>query len=272
MFHVKHEPGINLKYPLVFVHGAGFRDRSFGINYWGRIPRYLQERGVAPYYGGTDAWGTIETNGELLKQRILEILAETGAEKVNLLAHSRGGLECRYVISVLDMAPRVASLVTMSTPHRGAKAMNVALKFPVWMYRLVSFFVDLWSKILGDGMPDFFTGSRQLSERYCTEFNRGCRDREEVYYRSYATKLRYFFGDLNYLFTWLLVKIFDGDNDGLCPVESAKWGDFRGVITTQGLFGISHGGILDLYRIRYKGVDIPELYANIARELAEKGF
>jgi triacylglycerol lipase len=263
---------ISLKYPLVLVHGAGFRDRSFGINYWGRIPRYLQERGVALYYGETDAWGTIETNGELLKRRIFEVLAETGAEKVNLLAHSKGGLECRYVISVSGMASRVAALVTMSTPHRGAKVMNVALKFPVWMYRFVSFFVNRWCEILGDGEPDFFTGSRQLSERYCSEFNRDCQDREEVYYRSYATKLRYFFGDLSYLLTWLLVRIFDGDNDGLCPVESAKWGDFRGVITTQGLFGISHGGILDLYRIRYKGVDIPELYANIVRELAEKGF
>jgi triacylglycerol lipase len=272
MFHVKHEPEINLKYPLVLVHGAGFRDKSFGINYWGRIPRYLRERGVALYYGGTDAWGTIESNGELLRKKILEVLAETGAEKVNLFAHSRGGLECRYVISVLGLAPRVAALVTMSTPHRGARAMNVALKFPVRMYRFVSFFADRWCEILGDGRPDFFTGSRQLSERYCTEFNRGCRDREEVYYRSYATKLRYFFGDLNYLLTWLLVKIFDGDNDGLCPVESAKWGDFRGVITTQGFFGISHGGILDLYRIRYKGVYIPELYANIVRDLAEKGF
>jgi triacylglycerol lipase len=271
MFHVKH-PHFKLKYPLILVHGAGFRDKSFGINYWGRIPRRLSELGVAVHYGKTDAWGSIEKNGERLKQTILDVLAGEGAEKVNIIAHSRGGLESRYVISALGLDSAVASLTTMSTPHRGAKAMNVALQFPLWLYRLVSALVDRWSESLGDREPDFFTGSRQLSERFCTKFNRNHPDRNGVYYQSYATKLRYFFGDPSYFFTWFLVKIYDGDNDGLCPVESAKWGNYRGLITTRGFFGISHGGILDLYRIPYKGVDIPELYINIVRDLAGRGF
>ena len=129
---------INLKYPLILVHGAGFRDRTLKVNYWGRIPRYLAREGVTVYYGGTDSWGSIESNGALLKKTILEVLTKTGSEKVNIIAHSRGGLEARYVISVLGVGNAVASLTTMSTPHSGSKTMNIALKFPIWLYRLVS--------------------------------------------------------------------------------------------------------------------------------------
>jgi triacylglycerol lipase len=84
--------------------------------------------------------------------------------------------------------------------------------------------------------------------------------------------MKHFFGDLNFIFTEPFIRFTDGDNDGLCPVESAKWGDFKGIITTQGIFGISHSGIIDLYRVNYKGTDIPEFYLTIARELWVKGF
>ena len=295
MFHVKH--GIKLKYPLVLVHGAGFRDKIFGINYWGRIPRYLAQEGVTVHYGGTDAWGSIESNGELLKQTILAVLAKTGAEKVNILAHSRGGLEARYVINALGLENAVASLTTMSTPHRGARVMNIALKFPLWLYRFASVFVDLWSALMGDKNPDFFRSSRQLAESYCSVFNRDYPNKDGIYYQSYTSVLRFFFSDLMYLFTWILVRIFDGPNDGLCPQESAKWGDFRGTVTSRWLFGVSHDSILDSRRFPFRGIrvipppnrsngsdesglpveqraplKVPELYVSIVRELAEKGF
>jgi len=282
---------IEMKYPLILVHGVGFRDKTLGVNYWGRIPRYFAHEGIPFHYGGTEAWGSIETNGELLKKTIATVLAKTGAEKVNILAHSKGGLEARYVISALGMEKYVASLTTMSTPHRGAKAMDVALKFPLWLYRFVSIFVDLWARLLGDLNPDFFRSSRQLAESWCSVFNRNYPDKGGIYYQSYASVLRFFFGDLLYLITWILVRIFDGPNDGLCPVESAKWGDFRGAVSGRRLLGVSHGGILDLFRLPFRGAriippsngsslppeqqrpfKIPELYVSILRELAEKGY
>jgi triacylglycerol lipase len=261
-----------LRYPLILVHGAGFRDYTLGVSYWGRIPLRLKKAGVKVYHGGTDAWGVIETNGEQLKRTILRVLEETGAGKVNILAHSRGGLEARYVIHSLGMAGKVASLTTISTPHRGTRAMNVALHYPDRMYRFAARLIDFRSRMMGDTKPDFYTGSRQLSEKWCRVFNEKNPDNPATYYQSYASKLRYFFGDLSYLLTYVLVKIYDGDNDGLCPVESAKWANFRGIVTTGGYFGISHGGIIDLYRIKYKGVDILRFYLTMIRELAEKGF
>ena len=51
--------------------------------------------------------------------RLREILRKTGAEKVNIIAHSKGGLDSRWAISKLGLAPHVASLTTINTPHRG---------------------------------------------------------------------------------------------------------------------------------------------------------
>jgi triacylglycerol lipase len=263
---------IKLKYPLLLVHGSGFRDKILWINYWGRIPKRMEERGVKVFYGGTDAWGAVETNAGILKNTVENIIAETGAEKINIIAHSRGGLEARYLISSLKLHDRIASLTTISTPHRGTKTMNLALYIPKGLYKFTAFFVDLWFKILRDKEPDFYTSSRQLSEKECFQFNKINTDHEGVLYQSYAAKLKYFFSDMLYIILNPLIKITDGENDGLCPVESAKWGNFKGVITTNGKFGISHSGIIDTYMVRYKGIDIPEFYLSILEELSENGY
>jgi triacylglycerol lipase len=261
-----------LKYPVVLVHGAGFRDKTLGVNYWGRIPRYLRERGAAVYFGKTDAWGSVEKNAEILCDTVREVLQDSGAEKVNIIAHSRGGLEARYAISALGLDQAAASLTTISAPHRGAKIMDLTLKFPNWLYETAAFFINVYCKIMGDRYPDFSRSSRQLSAKRCEIFNHANPDKPGVYYQSYASKLRFFFGDPLHLFLYPVIKITDGDNDGLCPVESAKWGDFKGIITTRGLFGISHGGGIDLYRIPYRGIRIPEFYCSIVEGLAEQGF
>ena len=263
---------IDLEYPVLLVHGAGFRDKTLGVNYWGRIPKYFTRHGVKVYYGGTDAWGSIESNADKLKNKIIAILQENNVEKVHIIAHSRGGLESRYLISTLNMANAVASLTTISTPHHGVKAMNIAVKTPDGLYKFCSFFVNIWFKMLGDKKPDYFTSSRQLSEIYCIEFNKNNPDNENIFYQSYAAQMKYFFSDFVFIIMNPYIRMTDGANDGLCPVESAKWGNFKGVITTKGAFGISHAGVIDAYRIKYKGVDIPEFYLNIIKELSANEF
>ena len=92
------------KYPLILVHGIGFRDIKY-FNYWGRIPKELTRYGATIYYGNQEALGTIAYNAEDIRNKIKEVLKETGCEKVNIIAHSKGGLDSRYAISCLDMAP-----------------------------------------------------------------------------------------------------------------------------------------------------------------------
>jgi triacylglycerol lipase len=252
------------------VHGSGFRDTFCGINYWGRIPEALEQNGAAVYYGGTDAWGSIESNAEILRHTIEGIINRGGVEKLHILAHSKGGLEARYLISSLGLQGVIASLTTISTPHHGVKAMNLVYVIPDVLYVPVSGLVNWWAKRMGDARPDFYTSSRQLSEKECTAFNMTQKDAAAVYYQSYAVKMKHCFSDPLYIILNPFLRLTDGDNDGLCPVNSARWGVFKGVITTAGHFGISHSGILDAYRIPYKGIDIPAWYVSILEDMAER--
>ena len=94
-----------LKYPLLMVHGMGFRDNRV-IGYWGRIPKALEKCGAEVFFGGQDSNGSIEGNAAQLKKTIEAVLRQTGAEKVNIIAHSKGGLEARYLISTMGMGIR----------------------------------------------------------------------------------------------------------------------------------------------------------------------
>lgn len=115
-----------LKYPVLLVHGMGFRDSKY-INYWGRIPEKLEENGCKVYYGNQDSNGTVASNGTFLAEKIKKIIEETGVPKLNVIAHSKGGLDIRYAISTLKMSQYIASLTTISTPHHGSLTVDKLL-------------------------------------------------------------------------------------------------------------------------------------------------
>ena len=93
---------LGTKSPVLMIHGVGFRDLKWPL-YWGRIPEALEETGTVLFYGNQDCWARIEDNAKTLKARIRQILDETGSDKVNIIAHSKGGLEARMAASSLGM-------------------------------------------------------------------------------------------------------------------------------------------------------------------------
>lgn len=275
MKKAKSEPNSSLdcatKYPIVLIHGTGFRDRKL-INYWGRIPKALENAGAKVFYSNHDAWGTFESNAEIIKSSILAVLDETKAEKINLIAHSKGGIEARYMISALEMEPYIASLTTISTPHYGSKTMDFCFKLPTFLFKVSATFVNLYFKLLGDKHPDFYKASTQLTTLYCNEFNQKIINSENIYYQSYATKMKNSFSDILLFLPHFIVKRIEGDNDGIVAVNSATWVNFKGVITGKRQRGVSHADIVDLRRKDYSGIDVREIYLNIVKELKSKGF
>lgn len=259
------------KYPLVLVHGVGFRDLKY-INYWGRIPKELIRNGATVYYGNQEAWGTVEYNAKDIKNKILDILKETGCEKVNIIAHSKGGLDSRYMISKLEMGGYVASLTMISSPHRGCKFVDIACKIPDRIYKSIARFFDKRYRFLGDNNPDFYTASRQFSTYHSKKFNEEVKDVDGVYYQSYTSVVRNIFSDYVVAIPYILVKLTEGENDGLVSIESAKWGEFKGVLRNKRRRGISHGDIIDLRRDDYKDFDVIEKYVEIVSDLKNKGF
>ncbi len=259
------------RYPLMLVHGVGFRDFHY-FNYWGRIPRELVRNGARVYYGHQEAWGTIEDNARILKDKIREIKRETGCRKVNIIAHSKGGLDARYLISGLHMEESVASLTTISTPHRGSALVDLLERLPDHVYRAVCSLIDRYFARLGDTKPDAYHASRQLSQAFAKTFNAAYRDREGVFYQSYASLMRSGFSSKLLCVPYWILKRLDGPNDGLVTEESARWGDFRGTMTNRRLRGISHGDMIDLTREDYEGFDVKEFYIELAADLKKRGF
>lgn len=268
----------NTKYPVLLVHGAGFRDRKY-LNYWGRIPKSLEQEGARIYYGNQDSWGSVEHNAMTLKSNIEKLLADTGQEKVNIIAHSKGGLEARYVISSLGMASKVSSLTTLATPHHGSKTIDMFLRLPKFLYKAAAFFTDLCFRCLGDKNPDFYTASRHFSTAHMREFNRRNPDADSVYYQSYGAVMRNGFSDLIFFWSHLFVSVLEGENDGIVSLDSSKWTNFRGVLRGVTNRGISHADVVDARRWNFSGknsgngvADIRDIYISIVSELKSMGF
>lgn len=271
------DDSLKTKYPILMVHGAGFRDLKWPL-YWGRIPKTLTDCGAVLYYGQQDCWASIEDNAKHLKARIGMILEETGAEKVNIIAHSKGGLEARMVASSLGLGPKIASITTIGTPHRGSKTIDRIIQMPSSVFNIASFAINNWIGLIGDTKPDFYRVCRSFTTEYAQRFNEQNPDAAGVYYQSFAGKMKSPLSDMNLSVANAVVNRIEGENDGLVTVESASWGEKTTVLTGNGLRGISHYDEIDFRRspISSKegtGVkDMCDVYIHIVRELKEKGF
>jgi len=266
------------KYPIMLIHGTGFRDRKH-LNYWGRIPKALEKQGATLFYGHQDSWGSVENNAGVLKDNLNIILAETGYEKVNIIAHSKGGLDARYMISSLGMADKIASLTTIATPHHGSKMIDRLLRLPKWLYKAAAFFTNIFYRLLGDKKPDFYTVSRHFGTVHMKEFNEQNPDAPCVYYQSYAAVMKNPFSDIFLFWPNLFVSLVEGDNDGLVTPESATWTNFKGVLRGATRRGISHADEVDARRMNYtrktsenRISDIRDFYTDIAAGLKQMGL
>ena len=261
------------KYPILMVHGVFFRDFRY-LNYWGRIPRELKRNGATVYYGQQQSAAAVEDSGKELAARIREILEETGCEKVNIIAHSKGGLDSRAAIAHCGMAPYVATLTTINTPHRGCIYAEYLLnKVPEAARQKVAAAYNAALKRLGDENPDFLAAVTDLTESACLARNETTPDMPGVLYESvmsYCRKARHGKFPLNA--TYPVVKHFDGKNDGLVSVDSAKWGTRFTLLEPVGKRGISHGDVVDLNRENIPGFDVREFYVNLAADLKKRGY
>ena len=243
----KAMPGL-LKYPVLLVHGMGFRDYKH-LGYWGRIPDALEAMGCRVFFGEQDSVADIETNGRHLAGRITEILRETGMEKVNIIAHSKGGLDSRYAISAAGAGDMVASLTTVATPHNGSKTVDLLMRFPDPIIRFVGWCTDCMFRIMGDKKPNSYAVFRCFTTAAAKKFNAETPNREGIVYQSYACVMKNPTSDF---FLWLpnlVVGALEGENDGLLTPEAVAWGDFRGIIRGARRRGVSHCDEIDLRSI-----------------------
>ena len=269
----KDEQICRTKYPILLVHGVFFRDSRY-INYWGRIPKELIRNGAVIYYGNHQSALSVKDSGAELAQRINQIVKETGCEKVNVIAHSKGGLDCRYAIANCGIADKVASLTTINTPHHGCLFADYLLKkAPDTVKMTVATTYNTALKRFGDTNPDFLSAVRDLTNENCEALNSTVNDNPDIYYQSVGSKLnRATNGTFPLNFTYHIAKHFSGPNDGLVSEESFKWGENYTYLTTTGRRGISHGDMVDLNRENIIGFDVREFYVQLVSGLKNRGL
>ena len=265
------------RYPIMLVHGVGARD-SLEQCYWRRIPDYLRQRGAVVEFGFQDSWATVEQNAAMLATRIAWVCREYGCEKVNLIAHSKGGLDARYAISALGMEEQVASLTTLSTPHHGSRTVDFFFRFR-GILKGAGVLLNRWYRRCGDATPDFYHTLYQFTTAFASQFNRLYPLPEPVYCQSYAATLRCGLSNIAYWLPHLFVRLFDGDNDGLVSPDSARFGQFQGVLESPRRAGISHSDLVDakgscFTQEKQPGriSEICEFYRDLVAGLKEKGF
>jgi len=268
------------KYPLLLIHGMGFRDRK-RLNYWGRISKYLTKNGAQIYYGCQDSNASIENNAAFIARKIEKILKESNAEKLNIIAHSKGGLEARYMISTLGMDKQIASLSTVNTPHNGSITLDKLLKAPTFIIRIVGGITDIIMKILGDDNPETAKVFFQFTTDYAQKFNEQNPDNPNVFYQSFGFAMKNAFSDSLMSIPYLIVRHFEGSNDGLLSERAVRWTNFKGSYISVSNRGISHCDEVDLRRRKftskksddpYEISDIVDFYIELVKGLKEKGF
>lgn len=106
------------RYPIVLVHGLFGFDTIGPLEYWHGIPEELRDDGAEVYVAQVAAANSTEIRGEQLLGQVEEILAISGASRVNLIGHSHGAPTARYVAGVRP--DLVASVTSVGGVNKGS--------------------------------------------------------------------------------------------------------------------------------------------------------
>jgi triacylglycerol esterase/lipase EstA (alpha/beta hydrolase family) len=112
-----HPRAVGRRHPVVLLHGFLLNRTS-----WWWMGRRLAARGIGPLYG-TSYFSpqSVRSSARHLEGFIERVRAREGAERVDIVAHSLGGVVARYYIERLGGHARVGRLVTVGSPHRGTR-------------------------------------------------------------------------------------------------------------------------------------------------------
>jgi len=105
-------------YPVVLVHGT-FENASM----WAAVAPQIRAAGYCVFAlnYGNNATGDIPTSAAQLGSFVDQVLAQTGASKVDLVGHSQGGMMPRYYMGFLGGAKYVHQLVGIAPSNHGTE-------------------------------------------------------------------------------------------------------------------------------------------------------
>lgn len=242
------KPGL----PVVLAHGVlGFDEMQVAderYEYFRGVARALQRLGAEVHRPRVPPLASVAERAAHLAEYIRQI-----PSPVNLVAHSMGGLDARYAISRLDLGNHVASLTTIGTPHLGTPLADLGSSVleRLGIRRLLAFF--------GMEVDAFF----DLSSERTAAFNEQVIDEPGVTYFSVvgvapeASRVHPLL-----VAPQIYLQRQVGDNDGLVPGESQRWGEVLAELRADHFAQIGWSPHFNARAI----------YRDLLRELRERGF
>src|SRR5690606_8557234 len=109
---------LKLRHPIVLVHGLGAQSRMGVIEYFHDIPKRLRDESNEVFIPNLSFWHALDKRAAELKEQIEKRFPDA-SQKINLIGHSMGGIDCRYAVSKLGLSDRVASVTTVGSPNKG---------------------------------------------------------------------------------------------------------------------------------------------------------
>lgn len=126
---VKADTSGDTTYPLVLVHGLSGFDSALADYFYGVKGALAQVGQNDVYTPQITGYENSEVRGEQLLTYLEELRAVSGVQKFNLIGHSQGGLDARYVASVRP--DLVASVTSVGSPHFGSGAADLIKDSPL---------------------------------------------------------------------------------------------------------------------------------------------
>jgi triacylglycerol lipase len=180
------DPGCSVtSNPIVLQAGVGSGENLW---YFRGVAEALRACGNTVYLG-TDtfedaggrfqmpAYQSTETRATFLARIVELALKQTGKQKVNLIGHSMGGLDSRTLADLPSMRGKVASITTISTPHKGSAIADTLLYAldHAWAAPIVFVLKNIYGRVATNGWKtdeDLLAGLRSCSERRAVDYNR----------------------------------------------------------------------------------------------------
>lgn len=241
------------RHPVVLAHGLfGFDEIALGSArhaYFRGVPDRLAQSGHVVHAARVAKAAGVEVRARELA-RFVEQLPDA---KVNIVAHSMGGLDARYAIARLGLGKRVASLTTIGTPHRGTPLADLGTS--------VGARLGLRALLQKAGLElDAFD---DLTVARLSRFNAEVPDDPRVAYASVVGVARQK-RRVNPLLlpSYLYLREREGENDGLVPARSQQWGEVVAQIDADHWAQIGWS----------RHFDAAEFYAQLLRELRGRGL
>ena len=235
-----------MAFPIVLAHGVCRFDilwnesldvdnnddpRIDRLNYFKGVRTMLKDKGYTVFHSKV-AWAAdVDQRAADLKENILKILEQTAAEKVNIIAHSMGGLDARHMMfndrHDGKIHEHIASLTTISTPHAGSPFADWGLdnfsKIPA-LLKKIGLDIDAFQDLRTDACKAFNEHPEVI------DFELSCQPK--IRFQTYAGRQDFQGVFILLKASFRIIEEKEGENDGLVSVSSAKWRDdyFKGIL------------------------------------------